>query len=199
MARALNPERRQVFLDTALKLFVANGVANTSTGQIAKEAGTAAGTLFLYFPTKQALIDELILTVARAQAQAVQNRLSPELSARERFLAIWDTTLRWFVDHPEEYRYVRQVRDSGVVSARAAQESNGFFGYYYAAIQKGLAEGAIKDYPIGLIGNTLYHQIAAVTDIILELPDAAEREDYIRKGFDIFWDGIRRVGGGRLD
>ena len=192
MVRTLDPERRQKFLDTARKLFVANGVSNTSTAEIAKEAGTAAGTLFLYFPTKQALIDELILTVAREQSEQILQKLSPALSARDSFLAIWDTTLHWFVDHPEAYRYVRQVRDSGLVSETVVQESNQFFGYYYQAIQKGLAEGVIKPYPVELIGNTMYHQIVAVTDILIRLPDATEHEEFIQKGFDIFWDGIRK-------
>ena len=55
MARKLSTEKRAQYLSSALKLFVANGVKNTSTAAIAKEAGTAAGTFFLYFPTKQAL------------------------------------------------------------------------------------------------------------------------------------------------
>lgn len=192
MVRTLDPQRRQKFLDTARTLFVANGVSNTSTAEIAKKAGAAAGTLFLYFPTKQALIDELILSVAREQSEQVQQKLRPDLSARQGFLAIWDTTLRWFVDHPEAYQYVRQVRDSGIISETVAQESQQFFGYYYLAIQKGLAEGVIKDYPAELIGNTMYHQIVAVTDILIRLPDAAQREEFIQKGFNIFWDGIRK-------
>ena len=55
MVRELSSEKRNNFMSSALKLFVANGVQHTSTAEIAKEAGTAAGTLFLYFPTKQDL------------------------------------------------------------------------------------------------------------------------------------------------
>ena len=60
MIRKLALDKRENFLNAALKLFVANGVQNTSTAAIAKEAGTASGTLFLYFPTKQDLLDELV-------------------------------------------------------------------------------------------------------------------------------------------
>jgi hypothetical protein len=50
----------------------------------------------------------------------------------------------------------------------------------------------IKEYPLELIGNTMYHQIVAVTDILIRLPDETLREDFNQKGFDIFWDGIRK-------
>jgi len=65
MVRKPSPERRAEFLRAALKLFVANGVQHTSTAAIAREAGSAAGTLFLYFPTKQDLIHELTLKIGR--------------------------------------------------------------------------------------------------------------------------------------
>ncbi len=63
MIRKLDPEKRAAFLEVALKLFVENGVKDTSTAAIAREAGTAAGTLFLYFPTKQDLVDEIAIQI----------------------------------------------------------------------------------------------------------------------------------------
>jgi AcrR family transcriptional regulator len=190
MVRTLNPERRNAFLSAALKLFVANGVQNTSTAEIAREAGTAAGTLFLYFPTKQALISELALIIGREQADNIQSRLEPSLSARDTFFNIWSGAVGWFLDHVEAYRYIQQVRDSGMVSESVVQESNQFFRFYYEAIQKGLQEGAIKPYPPEVIGGFLYHGVLAVTNLLLAQPDPVQREEVIRMGFDIFWDGI---------
>ena len=93
MVRTLSPERRANLLSSALKLFVANGVTNTSTAEIAKEAGTAAGTLFLYFPTKQDLLNELVLKIGKEQSDHINNLLEPSLSARETFFTIWHGTV----------------------------------------------------------------------------------------------------------
>jgi AcrR family transcriptional regulator len=193
MIRKLNPEKRDRFLSSALKLFVAKGVQNTSTAAIAKEAGTAAGTLFLYFPTKQDLIDELVLNVIREQSKTIQSKLEPTLSARETFLTIWDGTIRWFTDNMEVYKYIQQVRDSGVISEAVIQESNESFDYYYVAIQKGLAENSIMPYPIELIGEMLYREIIAVMNLISTQPDPEKQEEYIRLGFDIFWNGVKNT------
>jgi AcrR family transcriptional regulator len=191
MVRKLSPEKRVQFLTSALKLFVANGVQNTSTAAIAKDAGTAAGTLFLYFPTKQDLIHELVLKIGKEQSDHIKSILESSLSVRETFLAIWNGSIRWFRENIEAYQYIQQVRDSGAIEGEVVQESNQYFDYYYHAIQKGLEEGTIKPYPVELIGETLYRYIVAVMNLINLQPDQAKQEEYILLGFDIFWDGIK--------
>ena len=191
MARKLSPEKRETFLNTALDLFVANGVQNTSTAKIAQEAGTAAGTLFIYFPTKQSLIDELILNISQEQSNNTRALLHSELSARATFLTIWDSTIHWFLENPKSYQYVEQVRDAGVISAKVTQETELLFDYYYTAIQKGLAEGSIKAYALELIGTYLYYDIVAVMNLLLTQSDTNKQEEAIQIGFELFWDGIK--------
>lgn len=199
MARKPNPERREQFLAAALKLFVSRGVQNTSTASIAREAGTASGTLFLYFPTKQDLIHALILKIGRDQSEYINARLSPDLSVQETFFAIWDGSVRWFLHHPEEFLYVRQVRDSGIIDKAVVQESEKYFEYYYMAIQRGLLENQIKHYPIELIGSILYQNVIAVMNLIQKQTDAGKQDVYINSGFMIFWDGIKAMNEGNQD
>ena len=191
MVRTLKSEKRAQFLTSALKLFVKNGVMNTSTAAIAKEAGTAAGTLFLYFPTKQQLLDELILEIGREQSECVKKVIKPSHSARVAFFTIWKTTIHWFLENMEAYAYLQQVRDTGMISEKAVLESGDFFGYYFDAIQKGLAEGSLKNYPFDLIGEFLYRDIVAVMNLLRAQTDSYKHEEIIQQGFDIYWDGIK--------
>jgi hypothetical protein len=117
--------------------------------------------------------------------------LNPALLTRERFMTIWNGSVRWFLEHPHAYRYVQQVRDSGLISEKVVQESNSYFSYYYEAIQQGLQENQVRPYPLPLIGAFLYHDIAAVTNMVLTLPHPADQDEIIRLGFEIFWDGIK--------
>lgn len=54
------PKQQQI-LESAIKLFAEKGYANTSTNEIAKEAGVAEGTLFRYYKTKETLLLALIV------------------------------------------------------------------------------------------------------------------------------------------
>jgi AcrR family transcriptional regulator len=65
---------RQRILETAQRLFAAEGFERATTRDIARAAGIAAGTLFNYFPSKEALALSLI---SEGQAQA-----EDEFSAR---------------------------------------------------------------------------------------------------------------------
>lgn len=191
MIRKLDPDKKARFLRAALKLFVAQGVQNTSTAEIARAAGAAAGTLFLYFPTKQDLIHELVLNAGREQSATIRSLLATDLSVRETFHVIWCSSVGWFLDHPDAYQYVRQVRDSGMISGTVVKESAALFDFYYTAIAAGLAEGLVKPYPIDLIGGFLYAGIVATTDFVRGQGDRADRAELIGMGFGIFWDGIK--------
>ena len=195
MVRKPSPERRAQFLSSALKLFVENGVQNTSTNAIAKDAGSAAGTLFLYFPTKQDLIHELVLKIGHEQSDYIKTILDPSLSVRDTFYTIWDGSLGWFLENMDAYLYIRQVRDSGLIDEGVVRQSEKFFDYYFEAIQRGLEEGIIKPYPTELIGSLLYQDIVAVMNLITNDADPAIIESYRQLGFDIFWDGIKVING----
>jgi AcrR family transcriptional regulator len=59
--RAQEPaERRAAILDAALEEFTARGFADTRLDDVARRAGIAKGTIYLYFSDKQNLFQELV-------------------------------------------------------------------------------------------------------------------------------------------
>jgi len=194
MVRNLDPQKRELFLNVALKLFVEKGVENTSTAEITRSAGTAAGTLFLYFPTKQDLVSALVLKIARDQSDAMSGVVNLSAAAKESFYAIWRGIIDWFLKHMDAYLFQQQVRDTNLVPQEVAEESGKYFGYFYGALQKGLDEGSIKPYSLEILGVFLYQDIVAVMNILKTQPDSAWREETINAGFDIFWNGIKVNG-----
>lgn len=69
--RDKNPEKRIRILDAALKVFATRGFYNAKVSEVAKEAGVADGTIYLYFESKDALLialfeDRMQRLIARA-------------------------------------------------------------------------------------------------------------------------------------
>lgn len=73
-ARALTPAEREArikaMLDSALDVFIERGFDAAKLDEVAKRAGVAKGTLYLYFASKEALFEELIRSIIVSPFQA---------------------------------------------------------------------------------------------------------------------------------
>jgi len=76
-------EKRAALLAAARALFARRGFAATTTAEIAARAGVGAGTLFLYFASK----DDLLVAIFRADMDAVVERGFATLPPRGSLLA----------------------------------------------------------------------------------------------------------------
>jgi TetR/AcrR family hemagglutinin/protease transcriptional regulator len=85
----LTPAQRTAqLLDNALKVFARTGLASGVHAQVASEAGVAVSTVFLYFPTREALVDAVISEIDRFLVKLVANIADSQAPAIEKLLAI---------------------------------------------------------------------------------------------------------------
>lgn len=85
VTRRRDPEARpQQILDAAFHEFGDRGLAGARLDDIARRAGVAKGTIYLYFPNKEALFREMVHTTlvsALATAEARRDEAGPDDSA----------------------------------------------------------------------------------------------------------------------
>jgi len=79
----------------ALTLFVARGVAETTTKEIAMAASIAEGTIYRYFPSKEGLALDLFLRHHRALAEALGDAQRPAKGLRAKIDAIVGCYCEW--------------------------------------------------------------------------------------------------------
>lgn len=99
-------ERRRDILDAALRLFAERGFTETTVSDIASEAGMATGTVYLYFPSKEDVLQGLhdrfreqnIATIAEVAVDAMERAGAGEpIDYRETVDAILDAIAGTFV------------------------------------------------------------------------------------------------------
>jgi AcrR family transcriptional regulator len=95
MARTVDPERHRArrlqILDAAVTCFARHGYDRTTTARIARTAGIGSGTLFHYFPTKQAILVAVLEEDTRELTEFFAGRGSGD--AWEGLLAFVDRTV----------------------------------------------------------------------------------------------------------
>ncbi len=76
MARPVDPEKRQAIMLAAKKIIERDGYQSAKIAQIAAEAGVAAGTVYLYFESKEAIATALASDFFE-QAGAITDKYVP--------------------------------------------------------------------------------------------------------------------------
>jgi AcrR family transcriptional regulator len=66
-------EKKELILDTALKLFAQEGFDTTPTSKIAREAGVSEGLIFRHFGNKEGLMDSVV--------ELCESRIEPHIEA----------------------------------------------------------------------------------------------------------------------
>ena len=91
-------------LDIAAQIMVEQGVVGLSVGEIARRMGIRPPSLYVYFPSKNALYDALFQRGAEqilAEMQQTHERLATaDLPLEEQLLASARDFVRWCVAHP---------------------------------------------------------------------------------------------------
>ncbi|MEW2352620.1 TetR/AcrR family transcriptional regulator [Spirillospora sp. NPDC029432] len=108
-------DRRSEILDAAAELFAHKGVASTTVREIGESVGIYAGAIYHYFPSKDAIVRELITgyleTLNAEYAAKAPRRLAP----RARLRAVVEVSLRTADEKPHATQVyqdqLRNVRD----------------------------------------------------------------------------------------
>jgi len=77
-------ETRKRILRTAIELFQARGLEQTSIDEIASRANISRGTFFNYFPNKEGVLREIALDELRELGRLIEGELSEEVSVMEK-------------------------------------------------------------------------------------------------------------------
>ena len=79
-------DKRKRILAKAKEVIAKNGYAGASIKEIAKKAGVAQGTPYLYFKNKEDLFIELLLTFEGSINSMIQTALQMDTESREKTL-----------------------------------------------------------------------------------------------------------------
>src|SRR5690606_11890595 len=75
-----------------------------------------AGTIYVYFGSKDELINELYLEVVRDRLAATPQASDPTLPPRDYLWRAWSSIARWHLDHRDSSNFLQQCESSAILT-----------------------------------------------------------------------------------
>ena len=191
--------RRGELLSAALRVFGAKGFEQATMDAIAEEAKVAKGTIYLYYPSKQAIYDAAFQANVSELQRLTDARILAASGAKDAVHGFVDVRVRYFQDHPDYYRiYVseigRQLSDhapkENPCKAAIDDQTRSLQRVFERAVRNGEvrridpahAALAVFDITRGLVGRRL---------LTCAKSDVARDIEFIT---DLIWSGLKREG-----
>jgi TetR/AcrR family transcriptional regulator, repressor of fatR-cypB operon len=138
------PDRRESILKAALECFVERGFHGTAMPQIAEKAGVAAGTIYHYFPSKEALVNALYRTWKAAVAQRVFTAFPQEAPVREQFRVMWHQIIAFAMEEPTAFAFIELHNHASYLDDESRAVDRNLKDFARGVIQLAQTRGLLK-------------------------------------------------------
>lgn len=138
-------DKRGKLLDAALELFETRGFDGVAVPEIAREAGVATGTLYLYFRDKAALVNALYRHWKTVYNDMVLAPLPDGLLIRDRFTTYWQRMTDFALRYPRAARFMDLHHHGAYLDEESRALSRRYAHVAQAFIAEARAAGAIRD------------------------------------------------------
>jgi TetR/AcrR family fatty acid metabolism transcriptional regulator len=154
-----DPDKPQQILAAATRVFARKGYYNSRVSDIAREAGIAAGTIYLYFDTKEEILITLFRKNMAEFVSAVWRAIAREQDAVAKVKRLVELHFEILERQPELAEVVQVELRQGQKFFRgpATQEIAGYFALIASVLEEGVAMGLFReDLPVKLGAKMLF-------------------------------------------
>src|ERR1051325_9381250 len=140
-------DRHHQIVDAAVRVFARNGYFNSRVSDIAREAGVASGTIYLYFKTKDAILVALFREKVAAWVAHVRAALSSEPDAVAKIRRLVELHFGVLEADPALAEVVQVELRQGHKFFRgaSAHEVSAYFELIASILEEGQAAGVFRD------------------------------------------------------
>jgi AcrR family transcriptional regulator len=157
---------------------------------IAREAGVAVGTTYLYFESKEALINALYTELIDDRERALAVDEEPGLPTLEQLWRVWSSYARWHLEEREASNFIQQCEASGILSEETLARERDRRAKGLVSFEEAVRQGVLRDLPI----QVFYAHFAGPFFVLAQVQEKQEIEitdEILRQTFE----GVARAVG----
>jgi len=174
MARPRSEDKREAILAAAIGEIAGQGLG-AATATIARAAGVANGSLFLYFETKSDLLNALYIELKEEMAKASLEGLPKDENPERQMRHIWSRWVAWATANPEKRRTLLLLGTSDEITQQSRHAGHRSMADIAQLMERIKADGPMRDANLAFVSALMNAMADATIDFILNDPSNAEK------------------------
>ncbi|MDR2185611.1 MAG: TetR/AcrR family transcriptional regulator [Treponema sp.] len=198
-------ERKALIMRCAGELILELGVEKVSMMDIARKAELSKATIYLYFPSKELLFEEICLKSGNDFIDYIQEKMTPGLSALEMMKLLWVSYLEMFGESEDMmilmFNNIRSYLESAFFFGKEKENIPPYILYVLLKdiLEQGVAEGVFEpSINPGMVSRTIIALFSYIIESAARIPKEARKShvttDEMKNIFEIMLRGIVREG-----
>jgi len=188
--RTKSIEKKEALLQATLNLVNNNGFHAAPMSKIAKLAGVSPATIYLYFESKQDLINQLYINSKVAFTQEIFKNYNVAMPVKKGFELIWYNIANYKLRQTCSSSFLAQCETTPMIDSKVREEALQHFKPLLALWQRGQEEEIIK--PVSsyiLYANAIYPLTFLLSTH--KQGDFDLDESQLEHAFTAAWDSIK--------
>ena len=186
-----NPDKIHLIYAATLKLVKENGLAGLNMAAIGKEAKLGMGTMYVYFKSKEELINSLFKRLKGLNTSRIYSVLKPNTPFKLSMKDLFDNYIKNRIDYFEEHFFVEQCSNSHYLDAESKELDESAFVGVHDLLDKGKKELLIKEIDNALITAHIMGSANELVTLCMKNKLKINKH-FLNQAFSLCWDSIKR-------
>ncbi|RZJ24686.1 MAG: TetR/AcrR family transcriptional regulator [Haliea sp.] len=183
-------EKQRAIAEATFTLVAQTGLSGLTMADIARTAGIATSTLYVYYPSKDELISQLYQDAKTATMQRLMEGVLPGASLRSRVRRIWGNLLRHRLQRYAEVVFQEQYYNSPWFTEGNRELSTRLAAGFLALMEEGQQQEILKPVPLPLLTASVVGSVRETAQLI-RTGVLADNEAMHGAAFGLCWDAIK--------
>jgi AcrR family transcriptional regulator len=168
MARPKDDSKIDVIFEATLKIVLKTGFNGLKMADVAKAAGLATGTLYIYFKNKEVLINELFLSLKTAKTHRLLAVYNAKDSFEVNFRNLWFNYLELSLNEPERMLFIEQFAHTSLLTKKTKALGDELLKPLEEFLQQGIQQKKVRKLPIPLLLSQLMGPIYEIVKLQMD-------------------------------
>jgi len=172
------------------RLAARRGLAAITLADIAREAGVGTSTLYVYYPSREELLDDVYQKAKTATVARYGRHDNPDASLKARVRQIWVNLVENRIENSDQVAFMEQYFHSEYISESSRALGQSLTAPFLELLASGQRSEQLKPVPVVMLAATIMG-LAKETALLVASGRMADDEQTRAHGFQLCWDAIR--------